>query len=81
MGNLLNMWVKLSVLDWKSGWTRQYSLKKVEEGVFKKSKEVFDEVGNLVTTKSKDVVLEIDDWDIYLFLRSKTKKKFVSYVL
>jgi hypothetical protein len=81
MGNLVNIEVNLSVLDWKSGWTRQYSIEQVEEDVFKKSKEVLDEVGNLVTTKSKDVELEIEDWDIYLFLSKKTKKKFVSYVL
>ena len=83
----MHKWVKLSALDWKSGWTKQYLLEHVEGDVFKKAKEVSDEVGNLVTSKSKDVELDIDgsdylaDWEIDLFLSKKTKKKFVSYVL
>ncbi|NBR24232.1 MAG: hypothetical protein EBU08_10755 [Micrococcales bacterium] len=80
-------WVKLEVLDWKSGWTQSYRLERVQGDFFRKIKEVFDQDRALITSKAKEFELDVTDsdylmhWEFFVYLKGKTRKKFVSYTL
>ena len=87
MDESTHKWVKLEVLDWKSGWTKSYRFERVQGELFRKTKEVFDQAGTLISSKSKELELDVDDsdyllqWEFTGYLRTNTRKKFVSYTL